>query len=81
WRYLVGRGFHIIFFENRNTTIPNIIRKDLKEIPSWLKIAMLQNDQNIFFIKLTPAEYASTHLFECKQTIPPSWDVFEISSP
>ncbi|MFN8435391.1 MAG: hypothetical protein U0V18_15305 [Anaerolineales bacterium] len=81
WRYLIGRGFHIIFFENRNTTIPNIIRKDLKEIPSWLKIAMLQNDQNIFFIKLTPAEYASTHLFECKQTIPPSWDVFEISSP
>ena len=81
WRYLVGRGFHIIFFENRNTTIPNIIRKDLKEIPRWLKITMLQNDQNIFYINLSPAEYAPTHLFDCKQTVPPSWDVFEISSP
>jgi len=81
WKYLVGRGFHTILVENRNTTIPDIIRADLLEIPEWLSITILQDNENIFYFQLSSKEDTSTNLIGCGQITPPSWDIFEKSIP
>lgn len=81
WRYLVGRGFQSVLVENRNTTIPNIIRADLQEIPDWLTIKVLQEDENIFYFQLIPSEDTISSLYQCRQLTPPAWNVSEVSLP
>ena len=81
WRYLIGRGFQSILVENRKTTIPNIIRADLQEIPDWLTIKVLQEDDNIFYFQLIPSEDTISSLYQCRQLSPPAWNVSEVSLP
>jgi hypothetical protein len=77
----VGRGFHSVLVENRTTSIPDIIRADLHEIPDWLNINTLQDDENIFYFQLIPKDDSFTSFYTCGQLNPPAWDVFETSLP
>jgi len=82
WKYLIGRGFHAVLVENRDTTIPDILRADLSNVPEWLNVITgSQDSKEVFYFQIKPHINVFPSLYKCEQTSLFDWNVFEITKP
>ncbi len=50
WSFIYGRGFTFVPILNNWEPVENRIRKDLENIPKWLKITQITNQYNVLLI-------------------------------
>lgn len=80
WGFIVGRGFRSVLVANRLTPLSNQIRDDLQAIPDWLDVK-IEEENLLIFLRLIPIDDSHPSLYECGQSSPPAWDVFEVFPP
>lgn len=80
WKYLVGRGFHSVFVENRGTPLPSSLQTILNEIPYWLSVSVIENSNRLIYFQIELNDDYPI-LYYCEHLNADRWNIIEYSYP